>query len=1685
MKKNKIRLYLFTTIALSSIVLLLACFSYANNFNVPTTSITITLNKSNAEGDWKDYINVKSVANDEIIATTEDGITVSGQAYLFQNYVVEAGIKHTNGRTIPLRTKTIKVRNANQAFEIKMPQAFVDFKVSLKEGKSSSFNEDYCIKLEEVDATNTYEKCGSREQTIRMLKGIYKAFISSNHILQNITRTAYVFKDKETAFTVQKKGTASVTIKFEEPLLAHTNISFIGAESKDFMLPPGTSQETYTLVNGVTKITVSFGNWEKTLPNGKRVMQGGYEYSREYNLKNGEARLIKLNQKVDYSRLASKYGETEKIEVCATGTGKKNIAVFSMLSESTGKSIGIDNVSQWEGYIESMGSCITTPELPKGRYRVQIKNGETGQIANKYVNTQITGQNTVSHQGTYLSGQPVTFIAKEYISKDDAREISKFKVLVINTATGQEYKTESTENKTIQLPKGVYQATIISEDYISPLIGFSVKDMSKTVNITATKVTQWRKVIFEADLTDTQDAVTVTNAEMKLLLYDDAGEVLLNIAGVENREKKMIITAEIPANKTFLSELRLKCKAAPVTTFDYVYRMKIKVPTTIQHPEPPIFIYPIAITGEFVKLLAIKKDGQENEITHDLRITAESTSKIKIEGNAGNTKVFAGVENLSATTITNNKAWLPDNTFITIKGHLDQTTDANKYIAGVSIDKATNKYLHADIAIDKFEKIVISKNYKTPIQYDKGKYSEPAIVLSYAQSQTHNAHILLAGTYTINGSLGEQEYMSSEIIIESGKYKDRIYDLFKNISDSKTTEFGRLAGVPTTGEYKISGKVKIKAYKLDPNGNQVFYTNKKGELIPQKEIKTIIIPSETITVSGSTNMGFWTKKIEINTVAKTAQLQTMTEKNPDDEPTIPLPEDPSEQARITQLRRFCDQVIPGATYTIGEATWKVLRCINSSECPPAVPGCHHDWWEGGQFPDGSWRFWCGTGRSVEIIFRMNSGQKMSPNEVKAHLNTTINVDLNIETYFEVVNTTEDCQENLGGGQETRHRINPVTLKLSDVLGKTKEQLEDELEKWTQFYTRSDYNDEWGYKYSKIPYPLPPKKRLQDNPKLLPQNIYNDEKTAIITVTVQSNDGEPFAITKREIDMSQKNTNGQFKSSNIYPIVKINQQPFKWPYTKTLSSTYTAKFKVAKHERNNYLIEVEREGKVWGNGWGQNSTITINRDILKTESDGVKLILKATTEKPGGFAGKQVYATINPSQLPTARAITSGTTADAYAFWGGEIRTLEIDPSNPNSTLEHVVDKAMLNGDGEVTVIFYTSDLESFIAKTWYAQTLRSGFNIGSSSLTLERLEDTIMNNAEEPQGTFMWSHKTVTPTTEIMTLRGEIPYIGKTTTYPITKKIIVNASSTHGFYGNVLDIAVVAGVLKVAKKGAQGASKFIEIERKAADALRIMDEAAHLPNFTRHNGNFLVQKTNGVTEITNMKTGEILTELEFKSLHTKLANFLKASDKLGSIHGTVQTLVTQPFTTLALKFLGSKKGYLGDIMAFITPFGGMPPSGMPIVTMKSTEEGKFVVPNCQGCSEYMQITQWVTNYFNKPLQAVPIEYEIKVKKGKSIIVSAIAAGHIPFKTIIPVHDDTPDTINIDFVMQRDGSFGLNPFTSTENWFTQHPMFKEVFEEAMLTPELYAMSAGKSNIMEYMAGGARDLAIALYSDFKIF
>lgn len=1629
---------------------------------------------------------------------------------LFKNYPIQYGLYNTNNQRTVLFERNIQIKRHNQTITLKVPEKMnIQWRLNLKyfsaDGKIT-LEEPVNIKLydkkglEENQPTYEFWNEGNSEIQMNIIPGKYTVKITGNTILDKEVE-APLFKSRTSTYMVSKSQEALITIKMAEPLQASAEITITsGGEIKTETISQGETSKEITAKAGITSILVMFGTWEE---NGKT--RGGNAYSREYRIKGGEKRLIQLNAKYDYDKIDEKYGnkDPKAITICNSEEGQKRVAIYDLTAEAWLKNAKYEGVPTWEAPITE---CVTSPALAPGYYKVEFFNNTIGKKREKTINTRKTTNITFESKAVT---NYVQFFITEYIPSGSIQfagttiAVDNVSIIIANKKTG---KVETISSKTTILPEGDYEATINSNGFLPVSKKFRVGETTKPIKVSMTRATQYRRVNFYA-LIDSSITAPVTINSIKIEAevvtsgekeYENWGfeKFPLNASGEltpvapEGNKQKWIAQVDIPTDRK-ISVILTAVVNAEAVTFEYSQHMKLKVITehdkgdnllynketdtwsnVSNSSKTPEFIMPIDLKGTTHSFIVKRKDGSDNQN----RFEDAEIAEIRVNIPEVKTRKF-GIKYFRVTNTLARKIWLPDNKYMEISGYIHGGIDADKYSTipffGHKTEYLEPKYSTPVTTKLKTPASCYENRIATPCE--NTKYKMPAVFLTYQKSRTHEANIALS--FAIQNNNASKPVVGGNIYIEERiaskkRWKEKIPINSNNehgaIAIINPILITRVIGVPRkNSEYTISGYVKVATYG-------------EKNIIIKGSARKINIPEETLKIPPDALLEGYSKVMTITGDTTTMEAGARGEQFLRKRLPPYVINDP-----------WCgDANVPVKTQTI--QTFSILGIPHELikmyfTCPWVYGGTLHF--------------------ESQELFRMRDATVNRLAYMTA-LNKTIRENKDLIGYghqwAEGVTVT---------GGNNMHAFYPPENYNEFPFSAFNHPIGTGIDIENDYGTpENNYSFTRKY-FGKIKGVDPV--TIQDNQKISKKPFKaNDEH--IVKIILRSSDNELFPLYAKNIDLSQTKKVGEedvplTNYKNVTVELKTKTSSKKYNFTsKNLANTYTKSFMIT----GKYPIEVRIysidgypiENRTINEGGSKTLDITVNtKHLLNREKDFVhgnsKSIIQvsAYTEKPTGFGNREVYVTINPSQLPTIRAITQNTTADAYAFWGGKVHRLEIDPTDNKKTKKKLLEIAQedIQG-GKVKLIFYTSDVDGILQKTWIAPLIKQGFDLKPDMDEIlkeayldKTMDDAIMNaGTKEDAEMFLWRQKDITVTSEIMETRAEMPYMGKSPSQSQLYCFDIQASSDQGFRANLVDVAVITGFIGATTKIIKAAKTFLSVGNDAKKVKnKINDMEIFLleqkilgsdKQFKYGNKSFELRSNptpNPISpqaaEVIQKSTGEIMTLAEFFNATRVNQKAHTAFMKLAHYSTFLSAITQQPYTKFSPLLI--------PVIAATAPFGGLPPSGMPLITIRSSEESKFIVPNCAGCTENMQITQWFQNHFDKPLLATPINACIQAKKGRTIGIKAIAGGHVPFSTFIHINENTPTRSLIEIPLTRNTHWG---FSSTQNFFESHPALQEAVETITFAPEMYAGSNVRSPLLEFIAQGLTSLIEAVAQDFKI-
>lgn len=641
--------------------------------------------------------------------------------------------------------------------------------------------------------------------------------------------------------------------------------------------------------------------------------------------------------------------------------------------------------------------------------------------------------------------------------------------------------------------------------------------------------------------------------------------------------------------------------------------------------------------------------------------------------------------------------------------------------------------------------------------------------------------------------------------------------------------------------------------------------------------------------------------------------------------------------------------------------------------------------------------------------------------------------------------------------------------------------------------------------------------LKVNP--IPSNYIEKNKNEVkVTVVVRSHDNSVFPTGAKIKDLDNPD---KFIWSNIKVEIETDKggRTFELKTTGGLSNLYQKTFSVEGSYPTRVVLrnpwgqtydfgiatscfsfEPKLCSQGQGNGYIAEFRIDPNQATGPYAQKTFNIKIKATTDKTEGFAGKKVYVRVNPYNIPTGRKITQGTSNDSYFWAGGERYELPVNPDNPKETKVVTIQHKGYIGD-QLQLLFTTSDSENALFQSVITEGLKKKIN----EMELQKLDSSLdaMIAAEsaldmsEQKGLigknmFTWLPKTVTLNSEEINVNGLIPYFGQSPTEPKTYQFRIKVRSDQGFKADLLEVASILTIFMGGGWSAKLAKVKAQRLKDARDVLAwSRDPWLHRKPDTRiitKNYEAYYDSLTKVIEVVDKTTGEVMGPTVFGERVEKYIKIVSSLEKLEEM-GTklkkmfgISELTKQHFTTLATK-LFKPAGKLAKTLLMIgLPTGGLAPSGMPTIFLKSGDEATFYTPEPEGSSGVLTITTWLTNFFNKPLSAKEAVMYVKAKPGRSIILKILAPGHMPYTEIIKAPDNQ-FSFTKDITLYR--TYTLMNFDGVQTFFDTHPLFQEYFEELTGTPELYPTNSERSStLIDYMSQALADLVMNLAQDFSL-
>lgn len=1635
----------------------------------------------------------------------------------FDNYIIKYNLL---GRKFQ---KIIKIRKENQAIEIKLPQMVtwnINFASKNVDNQDINYNQEICISLKSDEDENFFKFiCGTGNTQSQVYPGTYtlNIYSPSGYIEPKTIYNFKIYNNKTSKFYINEVKTLPLTITTNKPLSQDALISVTRLGATDtYIMPAGDNKITIYTKTGPIHLMVTFGN--------------GHVYNRDYYMKG--PRIVTLNENIDYQTIQEKKGEYLPVRICSAYQGPKKVSLFRQ--------------SAWDSYLwyltdiaafeteyetgtpgDKGTTCIETPPLLRGIYKVRLEAANYGWADEKNINTQYadTTPTYVIDKSRNLSPVTVFFSALTVRNVNGVMQetpLSDYNVSVINKATLQKYETTSAQGANLTLPPGLYDTVVTSNGFIPYKKQISVYK-TNTYKFYMSKETQYRDINIKLHITKSPDIVIhAAKAKFETIIRDK--DPLTNEWTIDSIDSvvatefqhsgnEWLLQTKIPTNKT-LTLKTVVFASAKGTEFQYEKSLKIKVPQQTEpdtalyynedtntwfnaqyNGEKPLFIVPIDIAGRTYRINKIMKDNNE-----------------RLEGTdvAGNITVALNNINSKTGKYSNfkfndpNNYWIPDHCYVELAYTISGGTDANKYVK-VS-QYGTLQFRASDVVRG-------TKRFTTPISVS----SQPSfmakfacdndpnyicdIFISYSKSSQSQAHVMLIPELWI---IGDAENFNNFNVVEDkffikqlgGQWSDTAYNVLSenpsiydritvnsdsplktqynmSYSDGLKVLYGnRIVALPSSSStYEISGSVRIE-YNAGPKKKYKTFYFPKQTLKPTSDNDPLILNDEA-KLFPSTNGGTAHIRGQINLHSVATQTAN------------------KDLDKVRELK-----VSSGAA-----------SLDTSTPCPTTETVCNfvHDAYSITQNPSE-------IAAGIIDLFRDITGSCCETNaDITTCSFTGPEASVTINHYTPAMPPEGEIYDVNEFMRKRKYKFAPPDtasfncsfpdFSVSGSGSSPNGSMSSPSP--LVFNLLKDYKNNIPATVTTKNTPLYPK----DLYRPVDNQAFTNRKILNIKVNLVSSSADPFPLFVTLKDVNDNKIN----YANAYIEISHGGKRLKKKlFAREIKSQYTFQYdfpiemdKVVDTNNPIYVALYNAVGEFVNSALlsslNNNSgtvDLYVDKNKLLVQTDTVTLDVTATTDKPEGFKGKKVYVIVEPSNLPTARKITQGISLDSYFWWGGEKKELSIDPSNPQIAKGTIFLQNKKAGDN-IKLLFTTSDSDNALIHSVVGEAIKKQveeyqdkiqWNVNdpyliSKELIAEKALDDIETKGYLKPGDFTWVPKQVTVNGNTIKVNAIIPFLGTSPTEVKQYEFTFNISSNEGFKADLLEVFSIITVLG-------GGSLISKVGKAKTERLRDMQQVFHKLNdnymaFKMETKNFLAQRyENMAVEIVDKTTGEILTTSAFTDRYIKYRNILNYIEKLEGFKKLLKNifapteLTKQHFTTLLTKMF---KGTTG-VLKFLSPFGGLSPSGMPTVFIKSSDDSRFATLEAKESSGILDIKSYITNIFNKPLTTKPVTMYVKAKPGRNIIIKILAPGHSPYTEIIKAPDNQFSFTKDITLYRYNQSFS---YQNLQTFFETHPLFQEQFEEFLGTPELYPTNSERSStLIDYMSSALGDLVIALSSDFRL-
>lgn len=1732
--------------------------------------------------------------------------------------------------------RTFKTRAGYKKVNIKLPsKPVVEWKLNLQQyaaGEKWDYGNNYTSYVELYkNETNDFVKSGeiiAGKATLNVQPNTYNVIIKGQEFEQKTLSNFPIYKDKTSNITINVIEYVELRLIFNKPLKYKAQLTADQSSSDYVILPAGT--ENYTLQVQIGKpfnIQILFGVYETALKK-----QGIFE--KQYTLNDHKTvRLWEFNY--------AKYDDQKEylpVDICSTNSGDKEVTLTDPVYKTTisqNKMIGAS-------CIRASGENGQDIKLEKWtRINIKVYNKETGKkeertIAVKNTNQIVFGNSNstsamdkVLTVNVYEAGTGINNTTPTAITNwtGTIRRISDGEFVGTRTSSDGSREIKINNNQMIYIPdESEYELIISANGFMEEVKRFRAFG-PKTINVYMTRSSQMKPVTINLETVSDNKGLIIKDIYMNASYYynDETGTLQKDTvvlgedqipieAIVSSTATKWVFTVKLPENKSVYLSPVISYESG-ASSFTYEGRPQKHTITPLSTSSSQEINMPINIIGTNHKILVIEKQSSDKNIVDNIPVTIAQLSYANDQEATMGIKSY-GVKNfqLKTDSISPDQAiWLPDGIFIQVDFEPTGEIDIYKY----KKKELTEKEFYQDTSYAK------SQKYKTPLQYDKTKYSMPAIIASFQKSIRHviglrvRLKIIEENPYDFQISNISYDLRKAVFTIKSkdGTYKDSslVPGWLKDVHVLEKYQAEWIVGLPEKKDYEATLTLPYKVKTGDRN-----ILNSKGEVwktVPTYEYKKLVF-NQHIDQSGE-NAGAL-----VEFIAKLSPNGNEI-KAEDKSDTIPFQFNDCKSYAVHVLE---EQNSDGENLS---ELWCMKGNLQYAEVLPANSGCMKfprcteiDWWsvdgwaicKAGaiEWVDSCWNdaaTYAAYGAGWIKIIKAKSSKisKMFNNslafitlsdtftthtlgstESKAYSPSTSCASIQIDKKYDGQTLTEvtpwcilpwgekritstTTNDLINTSTVVKHKpliMNKtdekmVTIRLrnknpeevfslsSIYIDPSKRDTNNDLIKtykntYVEFqetdsngdYTNNKFKKVWidnkiASQYQKTwVINADPDKELWIK-VMIPNRISGDYKEIIQKVAAGKN-------VTAEIEYESDYTQPELTAGTKYEVTGNVSVDYRGTITAYVASGTGINLKISGMKCDNdnkecYDATKAIIDKIKNSGSNPNSRIYVKLDSLtrdnygalsgrlyiddtdvasdlaasglivnvKPETDkdaystyGTKnIIVKARAGNNASFTGKKVYVAINPDSLPTMRKITQGSNYDAYAYWGGIEHELQIDPSDPTSTKETTIKIGDKIGDN-VKLLFYTSDLKSFIEKTWMAQLIKQKTEATYKEIDKaigEMVSEEMERSSYQKEGSFSTAVKNVSVTAaNYQYVNVTIPQLGAST-YTDYKTITVNihATSTGGFRANLIDLSAAASIVGTYEAKKSAINKFKE---KTYQQINLLEWAPNLAgdqyqNYENSRYKITYYKDTGIWKSTIYDKVDMveIDNTTFTNNSNKNIKLIKTWEKWSSsgIMKTIKAMTLQPFT----KWLGKAFSALGSWgeaayrWAIVTGMG-LPLSGMPLLKIQTSMESKNGVMEATNASTSFQVQDWFRNYFNKPLVAKTTTVQIKARKYGKVIVRMAAMGHEPYTAILTVNDTvwTNESLDVYASMKTNLTYS---YTNFETFMNSFPLLQERIEEFALTPEMYATSSERGNIIDYIEEGIRTMMESFIKDFTPF